>query len=79
MVILTRYVEKVNKNVSRWGVPACFSKLEGLKMNKTVISFAEKYNLKYTEMQYMYSLTGYVFDFVALHPEYKEAFNSIYN
>lgn len=32
-------------------------------MNKTVISFAKKYNLKYTEIQYMYGLTGYVFDF----------------
>ena len=32
-------------------------------MNKTVISFAKKYNLKYTESKYMYGLTGYVFDF----------------
>lgn len=32
-------------------------------MNKTVISFAKKYNLKYTEAKYMYGLTGYVFDF----------------
>lgn len=29
-------------------------------MNKTVISFAKKYNLKYTESKYMYGLTGYV-------------------
>ena len=32
-------------------------------MNKTDISFAKKYNLKYTELKYMYGLTGYVFDF----------------
>lgn len=32
-------------------------------MNKIVISFAKKYNLKYTEVKYMYGLTGYVFDF----------------
>ena len=32
-------------------------------MNKTFISFAKKYNLKYTESKYMYGLTGYVFDF----------------
>lgn len=32
-------------------------------MNKIVISFAKKYNLKYTEVKYMYGLTGYMFDF----------------
>lgn len=32
-------------------------------MNKTIISFAKKYNMKYTEVNYMYGLTGYRFDF----------------
>ena len=32
-------------------------------MNKTIISFAKKYNMKYTEVKYMYGLTGYRFEF----------------
>lgn len=32
-------------------------------MNKTIISFAKKYNMDYKEIQFMYGLTGYRFDF----------------
>lgn len=32
-------------------------------MNKTIISFAKKYNMEYKEIQFMYGLTGYRFDF----------------
>lgn len=32
-------------------------------MNKTIISFAKKYNMEYTEVKFMYDLTGYRFDF----------------
>lgn len=32
-------------------------------MNKTIISFAKKYNMEYTEIEFMYGLTGYRFDF----------------
>ncbi len=32
-------------------------------MNKTVISFAKKYNMEYTEIKFMYGLSGYRFDF----------------
>lgn len=32
-------------------------------MNKTIISFAKKYNMQYTELNFMYGLTGYRFDF----------------
>ena len=32
-------------------------------MNKTIISFAKKYNMDYEEIQFMYGLTGYRFEF----------------
>ena len=32
-------------------------------MNKTIISFAKKYNMQYTEVNFMYGLKGYRFDF----------------
>ena len=32
-------------------------------MNKAIIYFAKKYNMEYTEIKFMYGLTGYRFDF----------------